>query len=271
MATLKRRTSGTPNQTLRGRASAPLGELCFVHVTSVGWAREIIRAGQIETRDCRVFKRNLVYFFALRPAYKLKGSRDKRDILDFFPVVFLTKAADLGAPFHVYPFDTGGALEGEFDAGASPTVFLEDYALEETRQAISDHIAWAFGTPRGYYDGALVEGFAADLPDWDSGAITFAKIANLASEGHNQPDKRASAIEVAFERNVPLSQIEYAILPYQFLEDLKGRKNTEMITRLKDAGVEWATYAWRPNRAPEDFHAEIAQMVKEYLAKTARI
>ncbi|MER8372379.1 hypothetical protein [Mesorhizobium sp. M1406] len=265
MAVLTRRTSGDPNQRLRDRTHAASAEFYLVHVTAVGAAREIIRAGQIETRRCTVFDRHLVYFFAMRPAYKLRGAEDKKSILDYFPFVFLVSTQNLGAPFHVYPFDTGGALAGAFDEGASPSYYLEDYALEETLQAVNDHISWAFGSPADYYDGKLKPDFTKSIPDWDIGPQTFAKISRLASAGSNRPDRRASAIELAFDQHVRLSDVKFAILPYQFLEDPNG-KNTEMIEKLTVAGVTWETYQWRPNRAPADFHVEINRLVREHLA-----
>jgi hypothetical protein len=270
VAVMKRRTSGEMNCSLRGRANAALKSFYLVHVTAVGVAREIIRAGQIEARACKTLDANLAYFFALRPAYKLRDSDQKNDILDFFPFVFLVNTDNLGAPYHVYPFDTGGALEGAFDEGASPAIFLEDYALEETLQAVGHHIAWAFGTPADYYDGKLKSSFGKDIPDWDSGPKTFAKIARLASVGSNRPDRRASAIEVAYARHVPLSDVKFAVLPYQFLEDPHG-PNTDMIDRLTAAGVAWETYQWRPNRAPADFHSEINRLVREHLVTSGQL
>lgn len=239
-------------------------------MTAVGAAREIIRAGQFETRKCPVFSRNLVYFFALRPAYKLKGSDQKQSVVDFFPFVFVVSPENLGAPYHVYPFDTGGAHSGAFDEGASPWFYLDDYELEVNLQAASDHIAWAFGDRANYYDGTLIAGFVNEFPDWDVGPITFGKIAALASVGSNRPDKRASAIEIAFDHHVNLKEVKLAILPRQFLEDPDGN-NTEIIDKLTATGVPWDTYEWTPNRAPADFQNEINKMVRAHLISQGQL
>ena len=71
------RKEGYPDYGLRGRVSGadPKG-LMLIHVTAVGAAREILRAGQIVVTSCKVFRRELVYFFVLRPAYKLKDSHE---------------------------------------------------------------------------------------------------------------------------------------------------------------------------------------------------
>ena len=261
---MKRRTSGEPDRALRGRAAGPKNGYYLVHVTSVGKAREIIKAGQIETQTCRRFEENLVYFFALRPAYRLSGSDKKQSIIYFFPVVMLVDTEVMGVPFHVYPFDTGGALDGAFDEEGSEDVFLEDYELESTLQAASDHIHWAFDTRADYFDGKLKEGLVDDLPHWDVVPRTFANIAGLASVGSNRPDRRASAVELAFDGHVPMDRVALMILPKQFLEDPRGN-NTEVMEGLEAANVEWRVYEWQPNRTPGDFYTEINAMVREYL------
>lgn len=50
------RTEGRISYGLRGRASgADASGLMLIHVTPVGAAREILRAGQITVRRCKVF------------------------------------------------------------------------------------------------------------------------------------------------------------------------------------------------------------------------
>jgi len=40
-----------------------------------------------------------------------------------------------------------------------------------------------------------------------------------------------------------------------------------MIDALTTAGIEWETYDWRPNRPPEDFHAEVNGIVRNWLSR----
>lgn len=240
----------------------------LAHVTSVGGAREILRCGQLETRNCPVFNRPLVYTFALRPAYKSKNHTQKQSVLDYFPSVFLLKADALGDPYHVYPFDTGGARSGAFDEAASDHVYLEDYELASSLQAAADHIEWAFGSRANYFDGQLKAGLRATIPDWNTCAITFYDIALLAQEGSNQPDKRASSIEIAFRQHINLKQaVDFAILPRQFLEHPRGN-NDPMINALKQAQIEWECYDWQPNSSPSDFQVEISALVRNYYARS---
>ncbi len=264
LATLKFRKSGVSTHTLRGRApSGDVSNTRLIHVTTVGAARAILAAGQIETRFCKVFKKNLLYTFAFRPAYKVSESREKRSILDYFPFVFVIDGNSLPAPYHVYPFDTGGAFQGAFDEAASEWVYIDDYELTPDLSGVGSHIDWAFGSRRAYFEGEVRDTLIESVPNWDTGPITFAQIARLAQEGSNKPDKRASAIEVAFNHHVSLkAHVMFAVIPRQFLEDERG-DNTTVIAALKANGIQWQTFEWQPNSAPEEFHREIEMLVRE--------
>src|SRR5262249_49677907 len=94
---IDRRKSGNPKRDLR-KKSSPAGvptELPLIHVTAVGAAREIIDSGQLEMRMCKVFQEKLVYFFALRPAYRVEGADAKSDQINRFPFVFVVNPKDL--------------------------------------------------------------------------------------------------------------------------------------------------------------------------------
>ncbi|MBR0911498.1 hypothetical protein [Bradyrhizobium japonicum] len=272
MAKISKRTSGDPTFPLRDK-SAPDGRTDFllVHVTAVGAAREIIRCGQIEARQCTVFHRALSYFFALRPAYRLKNGGEPTDQLDRFPFVFVVDPAGLGAPHHVYPFDTGGAISGAFDEQANEFVFLEDYGLRPNYEAVSGQIGWAFDTRAAYYDGELRQDVESSLAYHEAGPRSFLRIAALASVGSNRPDQRASAIEVAFNRHVPLKgNVKFAVMPRQFLEDPRG-DNRPMIDGLTSAGIGWTFYEWEPNLTPDEFRQEITRLVREHLVKDGQL
>ncbi|MER9697011.1 hypothetical protein [Mesorhizobium sp. M0146] len=272
MPKISRRTSGDPTHPLQDK-SAPDGRTDFmlVHVTAVGAAREIIRCGQIESRRCKVFDKALSYFFALRPAYRLKDGGEPSDQLDRFPFVFVVNPHGLGAPYHVYPFDTGGAIGGSFDEQANDYVFLDDYRLRPSYQAVSGHIGWAFGTRTAYYDGELRTDLEETLAFHEAVPRSFLRIAALSTIGSNRPDQRASAIEIALNRHVPLKgNVKFAIMPRQFLEDPRG-DNKPVYDGLKAAGIEWDYYEWEPNLTPNEFRQEITKLVRQYLLKEGQI
>lgn len=199
---IRRRITGVTKRDIRSK-SAPAGipmDLPLVHVTAVGAAREIIDAGQLEMRPCPVFKKDLLYFFVLRPAYRVSESDAKSDQINRFPFIFVVDPKNLAAPYHLYPFDTGGAFYGVFGDWPDPYVMLEDYELLPKLSAASGLIGWAFGSAINYFEGEVRQDLMKSLSPWESAAQSYLKIAGLATSGggRNRPDKRASAIEVAY-------------------------------------------------------------------------
>lgn len=267
MAGIKYRKHGTPNRDLRKRGvRLPFAqELPLVHVTRVGAALEVIDAGQIEARFCKVFKTSLAYFFVLRPAFRIEDSDKKSKQIERFPFVFIVDPANLGPPRHVYPLDTGAAFSGVFGDRPSPNVYLEDYELAPDLASAKAHIGWAFGSLRDYFEGNLRVDLEANLEPWNFVENSYATIARMASSDYNRPDKRASAIEVAYDHHIQLhGNPVFAILPKQLLETATGR-NGALIRLLRNRRVSYQAYDWQPNSTPDDFFAEITAIAFRYL------
>lgn len=265
MKGFKIRNTGTKDTSIRKESHGNPDKLVLVHISSAGFLREILRSGQLNPRRCAVFQHGLVYFFVLRPAYKLKGSDEKHDLLDFFPVALLFDIERLSPPYHVYPLDTGGAASGAFHDASNPSLFLDDLELDSTFEAAAGHIDWAFASRLDYFEGRLKPDLHSEFASWESGPATFLKIARLAQVGHNRPDSRASAVEIAFDFPIPLvPHARHVVIPKQFLEDVRG-KNFEMIDRLNEMKIRYSTYDWHANSAPSDFHFQIKNKVKSYL------
>jgi hypothetical protein len=271
---IRRRRPGTlPKHELRrsGQSARSPHIPDLVHITAVGAAREIIEAGQIEARRCRIFGTDLVYFFVARPAYRLRDGDTKSDQISRFPFVFVISPNNLDAPYHVYPFDTGAGVAGVYGDRADPHVYLEDYALESNLAGAVAHMAWAFDSAEAYFDGDLRAGLHSTLQPWESVSKGFLTIAQLAATGHNQPDKRASAIEVAYRTHIPLrGNVGLVILPKQYLENGTAT-NAELLERLRQLEITWDTYDWQPNESPDYFLSEITRLVRRYLRSREQI
>jgi hypothetical protein len=270
MPGVKRRSGGTPNRQLRQRSQPGKirNELPLIHVTAVGVARDIVDSGKLEARVCPVFNRGLLYFFAMRAAYRLRDGDAKSHQINRFPFVFIVKPEAVPTPYHIYPFDTGGAVKGVFEAQSDPYVFLEDYELQPTLAAAAGQIAWAFGTLDAYLDGDLRSDILDGVPTHETVTRGFVDIALMARSGSNQPDKRASAIEVASSHDVLLKDnVVLAILPKQYLEEDGNNPNLDFITRLKAAGIPWEVYDWQPNTEPDEFQKEIADISKKFFQR----
>lgn len=256
---------------LGSAAGTPPEQLDLVHVTTVGWGIQIIEAGQIETRDCKVFGKPLVYTFVARPAYRSADSDEKSDNINYFPCVFVISPTKLPTPFHIYPFDTGAAATGRYGDAADKHVYRSDYELGQDIAATRRHIAWAFGNNEAYFDARLRIDLRDTLPVWRSAAQAYLRIAGLAAIGSNRPDRRASSIEVAYQQHVPLhGHVNLVILPQQILED-SGVRNDQLFRRLNEQGLAWETYDWRPCETPESFLDEITRIVKRHLQNAGKL
>lgn len=263
---IPRRHGLPPDRQLRKRAArGTLPEkLPLVHVTAVWPASEIVRSGKFETRHCTTFKRNLLYFFVLRPAYRISDGDAKSHQINRFPVVFIVSPDAVPNPHHVYPFDTGGAVTGVFAEQADPHVPLEDYELEPKHAAAAGHIGWAFETLEAYYDGELKGDLLDNVPDFETVTRGYNDIARMGRSGSNRPDKRASAIEIAANHDIDLrGNVLLAILPKQYLEAASGTNN-DFIKLLMDWDIDTRVYDWQPNTKPNEFQEEIARIARAW-------
>jgi hypothetical protein len=261
----------TPKQTLRDLTAnvAPAsGRLSLVHVTSTGYASEILRDEQISTRECDVFKRHLVYLFLCQATYRRKDWEQKSKDLSIFPVAFVLDPTKVGDPYQMYPFDTGAAVNGLYRGARADGVYLEDFALSQDLDSARKFIAWAFGSLNGYLDRKLNDEAALSetYEHWDFVQERFIHIARQAAPGQNEhPDGRAASIEVAYDKHVTLhSAVRCVIVPDAFLESARTKNKNPVLTKfLKTSDAAIRVYKWRPNDAPNWHMAEIERLCRE--------
>lgn len=271
---MRRRPPGAAHRKpLGGRAGghALPAAVPLVHVTAVGIAEQIVHSRQLETRFCNKLGRNLLYFFALKPAYGMKQGDEKSHQINRFPFAFVVSPEAVKNPFHVYPFDTGAALDTRYTA-ADPYLYLEDYELAPTHAAVIGQIGWAFGSLEAYYDGDLRPDLLDDVPVHDVVPRGFVDIARMASPGSNQADARAASIEIACSHHVRLKDVVLlAVIPRAFLEGEGGdQPNTDFVDQLDALNIPYDTYDWQPNRSPDDYREEIAHIVKAFYSRPGR-
>jgi hypothetical protein len=265
---MKRRSRGKPNRELQNKLGALVSgaSLPLIHVTSAGLMREILLSGRLEPDLCTVFGRDLLYFSLLRPDYRLKQGGEKTDQIGRFPCAFVVDASNLPAPYHVYPFDTGAAAAGRFDAAVEPATRLEDYELSPSLDGAARHIGWAFSTVARYYFGDLRADLFGSIPAFELVSRSYVRIAQLTSSNYTKPDRRASAIEVAYSASVDLlGRAKLLVLPKQFLEDGHAQ-NIIVQRRIRELAIRVIEYDWQPNKAPDDFSDEIYDLLRQHFA-----
>jgi len=258
-------SSRSPNaqlQKLIAKQSLIIGPMGLVHITVAGWAAEILRSPvpQIETRRCAVFGRDLAYFFVARAAFRPRQGDISSEDLTRFPVAFVIRPDNLGTPAHVYPFDSGAAHKGRYLNAHQSGVFLQDYALQPSMDAVRRMIAWGFGSYAGYLDAELDPMLEKSVAHSDYVARAYLRIARLAGIGANLPDGRSATIEVAYGGHVSLkSHASLVVLPQQLLEADAGAGSIRQ--RLGALGVDFQTYDWQPGSTPDQHMDEVQRLV----------
>ena len=242
----------------------------LVHVTSVGWGRRIVSSGIIERRRCTVLENELIYFFLARPAYRFGKGDEKNDQLNFFPFAIILSPSALPSPYHVYPFDTGAFMAGFYDEVCDPSIYLDDYEIDPDFASATRHLEWAFGSVPEYFDARLKPALATSIPLWRAAGQSWVRIAGLSTVGRGRPDRRASAIELAFDQSIDLRQGHgrYLIFPEQLLEDPHG-VNSEFLDMIRALDIDFETYAWRPNETPDSYADTIAAIMRRRLRSAA--
>ena len=238
--------------------------LPLVHATAAFFAGEILRAGRLETRKCRVFGPKMIYFFVMRTDYRSRAGDEKSHRVNAFPAVFVMKPAITEVPLHVYPFDTGAGHAGIFSDRADPLIPLNDYELDQSLEAAVGHIEWAFGTTADYFDGRLRAEVRDGVPIHETVTRSFLDVAQMGRKGSNAHDRRASAVEIAVDHDVDLKgNVLLAILPDKWLED-EGMRNVVVLERLAAHDIDVTTYEWRPNTPPDEYQETIAEIAREW-------
>lgn len=264
---LKSRVTRHTDLSDRVDACSPADPVPLVHVTEIGYGRDIILSGQLEARFCDVFGRDLLYFFLGRPAYRLKHEETASRKITRYPIVFVADPKRVAAT-QSFPFDTGALSEGIY-TNADPHLAIEDYQLNGAVDGALRQLSFAFQNVDDYFAGRLRVDIEDDLPAFAHATRSYIEIAKMATHARNRPgafDDRASAIEVATDRHLDLKgAIEMVILPKQYLEGPKGGANAEIVSQLSELDIETDTYDWDPTKTPADYRAEINSKVLAFI------
>lgn len=241
----------------------------IVHLTESGRAISILETDRFETRKCSVFSKDLVYFFLARSAYKLKGGYERSTNVSVFPFVFIIPNTEQLQPYHIYPFDSGGAHAGVFDsADPDPYVPLQDYALRPTYRAVSAHIQWAFGSTENYMEGRLRKGIEEGIPYHDGSARSYIRIARSEKSGTNRPDSRVCTIEIAYGHNIDVNgNVKFAIFPDAYLDNPVH----SAVKIISEMNIDFQTYHWIDNSEPNSHLMEVSNIVENWMRKNGYI
>jgi hypothetical protein len=225
----KRRPAGAAAQEELRELTKPVTpdfpDFHLVHITHAGAASQILRLDPptLKATPCKVFDgQNLLYFFVLRPLYRLREGEVQQTLVSHFPVAFVMAAKELGPPAHVAPFDTGAAHRMRYDDRHSPGAYLDDYLLEPDLDAVRRFLSWGYESPEAYFEGRFRARLHERIPNFMSIAHSWLQIAQDAAPG-GEKDLRGAAVEVSYDRAFPLEgHIRLCVLPDELLQDQRS-------------------------------------------------
>lgn len=91
----------------------PIG-LPLAHLTANRWLEAILKAGQLEPRDCKIFSKQLLYFSYGGVFYR--PSAMQTECATELPVALVFAPGVTSAVTRLFPFDSGAAAKGLFGA-----------------------------------------------------------------------------------------------------------------------------------------------------------
>ncbi|MFN3817363.1 hypothetical protein [Blastomonas sp.] len=161
-------------------------------------------------------------------------------------------------------------MAGFFDPVVDPSIYIEDYELDPDLSAACRHLEWAFEDVTNYFDARIKPSLVGSIPHWRAVGQSWTRIAGLAGVGSGKPDRRASAVEIAYLQSIDLRQGHGRLLvfPEQLLEDPNGR-NTDFLNMLRILDIEFETYDWRANETPDSYSATISAVIRRKLKGVA--
>lgn len=237
-------------------------------------AESIIIEKKIKATKCKVFDKNLLYFFYGKPSYPVSAKTDKAwSSSNVFncPVCFVVDVEKIKA-CDIYPFDTGaymGNMYKSFSMNPDKTVLKNEYSLGKDVNSIRKYISGMYSDNVNYIEGKSSQYLRGDLLFFDNNQkkeiesiepsiIRLLELLNC--NGESLLDERSRTIEVMTRRSVDLNDVEAIILP-SLLE--RSKYFSEFIKKNKKIKI--LTYIYRDFTVLDRYYEAIFQKAIDYL------
>lgn len=215
--------------------------------------KKIIASGELQAKLCKVFNKNLLYFFYGKPSYPVAEKNQEKRTDDYYcPMCFIinTQKVDI---YQVFPFDTGAFKGDRYIGFIHRDMELDNFELENNTDAILAYISVMFENNEDYLNGICHQ--------VESNMMEIQALLNMFNaKGSFQVDERANTLEVITEHNVRLADaVECIILPKNLL------RVKEIREFIRDNNVMYKAYNIRRLTSPDRYNEIVYQLVMEYL------
>lgn len=215
----------------------------------------VFKDGVLKVQKCKVFDKDLLYFFYGKPAYPVADKFSKKRTDDYYcPICFIANPEKVSI-YQVYPFDTGAFKAEKFSDFLPRGIELDNYLIDGDIKAIQSYISVMFDNNDNYIDGKCVQS-EYDLAEINS------LIHMLNANGAFDIDERANTVEVISSNNLDIKDvIECVIIPNSIMRE---RYVKDFITRHN---IKYKTYRFRTLTKPERYYEAIFQLAMEHISE----
>jgi hypothetical protein len=234
-------------------ASAPAGGIGLTHVTDCVNIGSVLASGKLEPRPCATFKKDLLYLFYGRPAYRRKWESEATSNLGYARICFILRDEVAQNASRIFPFDSGGYER--FKHAFHDSLEIEDFEIAPT------------DSPR-----QIVAAFYDDLGAYywmkPTAGLTFPLSQNVVDSYYKLItgnlkeafDDRCAAIEVQLEQPLPLEgQVLAVIGPNQMFDD------AVLMNQMKAWGAEPRGYKLTSLFNPAEIGGRLLDEVERFL------
>lgn len=216
---------------------------------------EILKDGMLKVQKCKVFNKDLLYFFYGKPSYPVAEKfSEKRTDPFYCPVCFVVNPERVSI-YNAYPFDTGAFDAKKYSDFFPRGVKLENYKLNNNLEAIQSYISVMFDNNENYIDGKCIRS------EYDLAEINIL-INMLNANGSFDIDERANTVEVILDNSVTIKDVvECVILPNNIMRD-RNVKNF-----FDKYHIKYKTYRFRTLTKAERYYEAVFQLAMEHISE----
>jgi hypothetical protein len=234
-------------------APVAAGGIGLTHVTDCVNIGSVLASGKLEPRPCAVFKKDLLYLFYGRPAYRRRWDGEATSNLGYARICFILHDDVAQKASRILPFDSGGY--DRFKHAFHDQLTLEDFEIDPT------------DSPK-----KIVSAFYDDFPAYywmrPTTGLTFPLSQNIVDSYYKLItgnlketfDDRCAAIEVQLEQSLPLAGQVLAIIgPNQMFDD------PDLMSQMKIWGAEPRGYKLPSLFNPAEIGGRLLDEVERFL------
>lgn len=244
---------------LLSKVTANEDDLPIIHATKIRFIPQIFGSGVLKCFFDDTLKKEAVFFFYGRSAYRFKNGEKITDLSssDEIPIVFVFPTSSF-KPDMIHPFDTGGFARDDFrdDYRNLPNRAIQQYELSDYSD-VKKFIHQLYGNNEGYI-GEKAHSFKCSNKEEET------MINDIVDSINHSKTKQTKTIEIKSFNDVNVSSCSAVVVPTQVYRHLDN-KNYKPLKDFCDAhGIKIIQYYSFGSYKLSEINAVAESKVYEY-------